>query len=260
MTTEQSARRWWDPDGGWSAADDTGTVLVIDSWLVDEGRVRGLERHAARFGAACARFAARTDAFLRAVAEALPAHGRWFPRVELVDTGRELRLRMWLRPAPPRTSAVRLWTPPEPDRRRAPDVKGADLDHLAALRAAAVAAGADEALLLSPRGHVLEGASTSVVWWRDGTLCGPPPGPGLLPSVTRALLTGLATTAGHEVAVEQATPADLTGVPVWTLNALHGIRPVVEGLGRRLRDGDAEDARRWQARLVALGAAREVWR
>ncbi|MFE4608402.1 aminotransferase class IV [Streptomyces niveus] len=260
--TTRDARRWWDADGGWSTADTTGTVLVIDSWLVDEGRVRGLDRHAERFRSACDRLpepgADWTDLFVRAVAESLPARGRWFPRVELVDTGSGTRLRMWPRPAPPRTATVRLWTAAGPDRRRLPAVKGADLDHLAALRADATTAGADEALLVSTEGHVVEGASTSIVWWRGDTLCGPPPGPGLLPGITRSLLGELARTAGHQVVTEQATAADLAGLPVWTLNALHGIRPVTEGLGR-FQDTDAEEAERWQSRLAALAVpAREL--
>lgn len=82
-------------------------------------------------------------------------------------------------------------------------------------------------------------------------LCGPPPGPGLLPGITRALLGELAGTAGHQVVTEQATVPDLAGVPVWTLNALHGIRPVAEGLGR-FQDTDAAAAERWQSRLAAL--------
>ncbi|MEV4992915.1 aminotransferase class IV [Streptomyces niveus] len=258
----RDTRRWWDADGGWSTADATGTVLVIDSWLVDEGRVRGLDRHAERFRSACDRFpepgAEHTDRFMRAVAESLPARGRWFPRAELVDTGSGTRLRMWLRPAPPRTATVRLWTPTGPDRRRLPAVKGADLAHLAALRAAATTAGADEALLVSTEGHVVEGASTSIVWWRGDTLCGPPPGPGLLPGITRSLLGELARTAGLQVVTEQATAPDLAGLPVWTLNALHGIRPVAEGLGR-FQDTDAEEAERWQSRLAALAVpAREL--
>lgn len=257
--TAPDVRRWWDPDGGWSTADAAGTVLVIDSWLVDEGRVRGLDRHAARFASACDRFtgpgagpgAEHTNRFLRAVAESLPTRGRWFPRVELVDTGSGTRLRMWQRPAPPRTETVRLWTATNPDRRRLPAVKGVDLDHLASLRTAATTAGADEALLVSTEGYVIEGASTSVVWWRGDTLCGPPPGPGLLPGVTRALLGELAAAAGHQVVTERATAPDLAGVPVWTLNALHGIRPVTEGLGR-CQDTDAAAAERWQSRLAAL--------
>ncbi|MEV6237504.1 aminotransferase class IV [Lentzea sp. NPDC051838] len=241
-----SARQWW--DGGWSPADDSGTVRVIDSWLVDEGRVRGFDLHAERFAQACSRFAGSshsrfsaptTDAFLLAVAESLPAHGRWFPRVELVEAGSALRLRFWLRPAPPRTTTVRLWNS-GPDRRSLPAVKGADLDHLNALRAQAVAVGADEALLLTPEGHVLEGSTTSILWWRGDTLCGPPPGPALLSGITRALL--------GPVVPESATPAELADVPVWTVNALHGIRPVTEGLGR-FRDTDLTKAEHWQSRL-----------
>lgn len=241
--SDNGIRRWWD-DGGWSPADAAGTVRVIDSWLVDDGRVRGFDRHARRFAEACARFPG-TDRFMRAVAGSLPTQGRWFPRVELVETGSRMRLRLWLRLAPPRTKTVRLWNS-GPDHRRLPDVKGADLDHLAALRAAAVAAGADEALVLSPEGHVLEGSTTSILWWRGDTLCGPPPGPGLLGGITRALLGELTP-----VAAESATPAELADVPVWTVNALHGIRPVTEGLGRFSAE-DVAMAERWQARLESL--------
>jgi branched-subunit amino acid aminotransferase/4-amino-4-deoxychorismate lyase len=240
--------RWWWDDGGWSSSDATGTVRVIDSWLVDDGRVRGFGLHAQRFGDACSRLSGpETDGFLRAVAESLPARGRWFPRVELVDPGS--RLRLWLRPAPPRTTTVRLWNA-GPDRRSLPAVKGADLDHLTALRARAVAAGADEALLLSPQGHVLEGSTSSIVWWRGNTLCGPPPGPGLLPGTTCALLGEL---AGQPVVPDTATPADLADVPVWTVNALHGIRPVTAGLGR-FHEADLAVAEHWQSRLEALAS------
>ncbi|SDP68602.1 aminotransferase class IV [Lentzea jiangxiensis] len=245
-------RRWWDDDGGWSPSDATGAVRVIDSWLVDEGRVRGLGRHARRFGAACSRFAGpAADGFLRAVAESVPARGRWFPRVELVETCSRTRLRLWLRPAPPRTESVRVWNS-GPDRRRLPAVKGIDLDHLTALRAAAAEAGADEAVLLSPEGHVLEGSTTSIVWWRGDTLCGPPPGL-VLPGVTRALLEELAVDSGHPVVTEQATARDLADVPVWAVNALHGVRPVTAGLGR-FHEADLAVAGRWQSRLEALSS------
>lgn len=91
-------------------------------------------------------------------------------------------------------------------------------------------------------------------WWRGDTLCGPPPGPGLLPGVTRALLEEL---AGQPVVPESVTPAELPSVPVWTVNALHGIRPVVEGLGRfhdkdKATAGDLATAERWQDRSESL--------
>lgn len=246
---------WWDPERGWSPSiDGAGTVQVIDSWLVDEGRVRGLDRHAGRFCAACERFsgpgAQQTYQFLRAVAESLPVRGRWFPRVELVTTGARTRLRLWLRLAPPLNRTVRLWMATEPDRRQAPGTKGRDLDYLASLRATAAKRGADEALLVSPQGRVLEGASTSIVWWRAETLCVPPLGP-LLPGITRTLLCELARAAGHPIVIESPTVSDLASVPVWTLNALHGIRPVTEGMGRFV-EAHAPVAERWQRRLEAL--------
>lgn len=254
--TEPWDRRWWSPEDGWSPAPgEAGTLRVIDSWLVEDGLVRGLDLHAERFCAACTRMSGPGPdvivAFLRAAAESLPTRGRWFPRVELLEWGADTRLRMWLRPAPPRSRTVRMWTGAGRDRRRSPGVKGIDLAYLTALRNAATAAGADEALLVSSEGHVLEGASTSIVWWRGDTLCGPPAGSGLLPGITRALLDRLIGAAGHPVAVELATTEELDGLPVWALNALHGIRPVTEGLGRFV-ETDATDAYRWQTGLETL--------
>ncbi|WP_301124504.1 hypothetical protein [Streptomyces cacaoi] len=46
-------------------------------------------------------------------------------------------------------------------------------------------------------------------------------------------------------------PADRADVPVRTLDAPHGIRPVTEGPGR-FQDKDAEAAGHRQARLTAL--------
>jgi branched-chain amino acid aminotransferase len=52
--------------------------------------------------------------------------------------------------------------------------------------------GADEALLTSPDGHVLEGASTNVFAVVDGTLVTPPTDAGLLAGVTRAVVLEVA--------------------------------------------------------------------
>ena len=74
-------------------------LLAADSWLVVDGRVRALDRHWARFSAACAEHGVDTQAFRADVERAVPAEGRWFPRVELRADG-ELAVRV--RPAPPR--------------------------------------------------------------------------------------------------------------------------------------------------------------
>lgn len=236
----EAGRFTWEPTGGPTgdlradpdtAADPSASLLVADSWLVEGGRVRAVELHLRRFANACRqRFGlttAQAVAFLSAVLQRLPTEGRWFPRLEARADSNGTRLALWVRPAPPRGGPVLLWHPGLPDPRTSPGIKGPDLEILGRLRESARMAGGDEPVLLSPSGLVREGATTSLVWWRGRTLCLPPPGPGVLPGVTRALLTTAAQDAGHPVVHEAATPADLAGVPVWAVNALHGIRPVV---------------------------------
>ena len=73
---------------------------------------------------------------------------------------------------------------------------------------------------------MLEGGTTSLLWWREGTLCAPPPRAPVLPGITRSLLLAHAAA----VAFENVTPADLAGLEVWAVNALYGIRPVTAWL------------------------------
>jgi branched-subunit amino acid aminotransferase/4-amino-4-deoxychorismate lyase len=201
-------------------------LLAADSWLVEDGRVRALERHFDRFRAACAvrggvaRY--EVDDFLDHCRKSLPSSGRWFPRVELRDTG----LHLAMRAAPERRTEIRLWIDDQPDRRTVPGLKGPDLALLAERRDAAVRAGADEAVVLDGDGAVLEGSTTSLLWWRGDTLCAPPSDAAVLPGVTRALILAEARRAGIAVRYELSRPVDLDGLEVWAVNALHGIRPV----------------------------------
>jgi hypothetical protein len=73
-------------DGVLAPAPDaagSGPLLAADSWLVVDGAARAADAHWARFGAACRADGVEIDGFRAAVAAALPASGRWFPRVEL---------------------------------------------------------------------------------------------------------------------------------------------------------------------------------
>jgi branched-subunit amino acid aminotransferase/4-amino-4-deoxychorismate lyase len=247
--------RWQTPEGD----PPDQAYAAVDSWLVDDGRVRGLARHQERFAAAATATGAvgREDAdrFFAAALALLPREGRWFPRVELAaDTG-ELRLR--LRPAPPRLDQVVVLATPFVDRRTQPHVKGPDLPRQAAWRAQAEAFEAGEALLAAPDGTITEGVWTTPLWWDGDVLCALPRGTRALDSVTRALVLDLARDAGVAVGRDTPSVARLRDSETWMVSALHGIRLVT---GWLLQPGSAPEpapaapgrAPAWRARLDAL--------
>jgi branched-subunit amino acid aminotransferase/4-amino-4-deoxychorismate lyase len=228
----------------------TGRLLAADSWLVEDGRVRALGRHLDRFRAACAvRGGVTTDElerFLTGCTAEIPGTGRWFPRVELRPAG----LGLLVREAPPRRTRIGLWVDESGDRRAFPGLKGPDLDLLAAVRERAIEAGADEAVLVAADRTVLEGSTTSLLWWRGGTLCAPPPEAAILPGVTRALILSEARRRGIPIRYELCRPAGLDGLEVWAVNALHGIRPVSTWLSCGITPGPALHAPAWDAWLT----------
>jgi branched-subunit amino acid aminotransferase/4-amino-4-deoxychorismate lyase len=237
-------------------------LLVADSWLVRDGRVRGLERHRERFLRACDEAGGpplrRMLEFWRDMTDALPRTGEWFPRVELAPGSLDLRL--LLRHAPPLGTGVRVWATGQSDPRTVPRRKGPDLAALARVRERAAGEGAEEAVLVAPSGTVLEAATASVLWWENdteddtenGTLCLPPPRLPVLPGVTLALILERARRDGIRVAHRERTVAELDGREVWLVNALHGIRPVTEWLGGPLKAAPAKRAPEWRAWLDDL--------
>ncbi|GAA3265579.1 hypothetical protein Sros01_68920 [Streptomyces roseochromogenus] len=230
-------------DGLVEGEEAAGALAAADSWLVEEGRVRELPAHWRRFAAAVAEAGGpEPGGFPEAVVAALPRTGCWFPRVELVGG----RLQVRVRPAPARTDAVRLWAGGE-DPRRAPRRKGPDLAALGALRAAAVAAGADDALLVSDDGVVLETATASLVWWEGDVLCVVDPGLPVLAGVTAAWVVRRAGELGVAVRRRRARPAELDGHEVWVVNALHGLRPVTGWVGADVAVGPAPRVQEWRA-------------
>ncbi|MEY9993719.1 branched-subunit amino acid aminotransferase/4-amino-4-deoxychorismate lyase [Streptomyces sp. V4I8] len=180
----------------------------------------------------------------------LPRTGEWFPRVELAADSFELRL--LLRPAPTLGTEIRLWAAGQPDPRALPRRKGPDLGALARVRRRAAGAGAEEAVLVSPGGVVLEAATASVLWWEDDTLCLPSPRLPVLPGVTVALIRDRARRTGIRVAHRERTVTELDGREVWLVNALHGIRPVTGWTGLPMNAGPAVHAAEWRTWLDAL--------
>jgi branched-subunit amino acid aminotransferase/4-amino-4-deoxychorismate lyase len=227
-------------------------LLAADSWLVADGRVRAVDRHWARFSAACGEHRVepeRLAAFRARVEDELPARGRWFPRVELRDDG---ELAVLIRPAPAREPAVVAWIADLPDPRRCPRRKGPDLETLAALRRRAAAHGAGEAVLADAGGRLLEGAFTSLLWWEGETLCAVPGDAPILPGVTRALLLELAAERGTPVAQRRPAPHELGGRETWLVSALHGIRVVERWAGDGPPAGPALRSATWQRLLDDL--------
>jgi branched-subunit amino acid aminotransferase/4-amino-4-deoxychorismate lyase len=231
-------------------------LLAADSWLVVDGRVRAVERHWERFCTTCGEHGVEPEAlaaFRARVERALPARGRWFPRVELREDG-ELAVR--LRPAPPREPTVVAWVADVPDPRGAPRRKGPDLERLAALRERAAAHGAGEAVLADPSGRLLEGAFTSLLWWEGETMCTVPDDAPILPGVTRALLIELARGRDTPIAHRRPAPHELADREAWLVSALHGIRAVTGWANGGPAAGDAVRAADWERLLDDLAARR----
>ena len=215
------------------SAETEVQLAVADSWLVEDGRAREIERHFERFGnwvlELNPEYKDRLEAFFEAVRKSIPLTGRWFPRLEYHREAPEHEnLYFRLREAPEQLGPMTLWTLPESDPRANSSVKGPDLSLGMQMRRNAKMHGADEAVLLNSDGYVAEGALCSLVWWRGDVLCAPDDSISWLPSVTREIVLDIARTAGYEVQFERAKPADLVGLEIWGLSSLQGIR-VVEG-------------------------------
>jgi branched-subunit amino acid aminotransferase/4-amino-4-deoxychorismate lyase len=252
--------RWRAPGGLVPCEWQDGPLLVADSWLVDAGAVQGLERHYRRFAASCADLQPGTVGlreFWAAACRALPRSGRWFPRVELAgdpgagDPGAP-RLSLRVRPAPATSATARLWIHGGGDPRRFPGHKGPDLAALGELRRRAHHEGADDALLTTADGILLEAAHASVLWWEAGTLCVPAAGLPVLPGVTAGLIRDRASALGVPIKDVRRRPQDLDSCEVWLVNSLHGIRSVTALAGCAAQPAPATRAPDWQGWLQSI--------
>ncbi|MFT4029757.1 MAG: aminotransferase class IV [Protaetiibacter sp.] len=232
------------------------TVEVADSWLVEEGAARGLELHRERFLTSIPRSRARElelGAFWDAAIGAIPRHGAWFPRVELREQLGAPQLLFRLREAPTLQRSLILTTHAGRDPRTVPTIKGPDLASMVRLRTEGQRRGADETVIVSQDGHVVEGATTSLVWWEGGTLCIVDRALARIPSITERTVVALAAALGIPVEERRARPEELEGRELWALGALHGIRIATSWQGGPAELGE-EPGRlsRWRLRLDAL--------
>lgn len=231
------------------------SVEAADSWLVSDGKTLALDLHRQRFMTSIPRGRYRqTDpaAFWDAAIAVIPDTGDWFPRVELHARLGAPRLVFRLRSAPERRRSAVLATWRDTDPRQVPTVKGPDLARLSRVRTSVQSEGADEAVLLTEDGYVVEGAYSALLWWRGEILCGPPASFERIDSVTARSVLTLAAALGHDVHEEAVTPAELDGTELWVLSALHGIRIATAWVdGPALAEQPGRLAA-WRARLDRL--------
>ncbi|SDS48783.1 Branched-chain amino acid aminotransferase/4-amino-4-deoxychorismate lyase [Brevibacterium siliguriense] len=231
------------------------TLVAADSWLVEDGRVRALDRHRARFGDAATQVGmghAITDDFWAAAIEKIPATGEWFPRVDVLEVSPDVdcELAFRLRPAPTRTQELKVLVPPYSDPRSTPRRKGPDIALLEGLRTdARELYGCDEVLLIDGDGYVIEGATTSLLWWDGDTLCVTDLELGALPSVTSAVIVEEALNRSVPVESRRVRPEGLFGHEVRLVNALHGIR----------RGSEFVDGRDFHDSVQRGGESNQAW-
>lgn len=226
-------------------------IQVADSFLVTDGRVRSLHKHRERFNSSASKLTdLDLDTFWHEAIKLIPREGQVFPRLELSNDNLVLRLR---EPTEFKPSVI-LWTADEPDDRIDPETKGPDLLYGGTLRRKSNLFGADEAIILDREGFVIEGALSSLLWWRDDVLYGPDENTKWLPSVTRSDVFEAADQAGYSTASEHVQPEELIGLELWVVSSLTGIRPVTEWVNLGGPVGPQKHLESFQRRLKLMAA------
>ncbi len=234
-------------------AEPAENLMVADSWLVSDGHVRALHLHQQRFTSSCTQLAGiKPDditGFWHQAMQKLPEEGLWFPRIELAGNIRQPVLQLRIRKAPDIHQDIRLINCGLKDFRKKPRHKGPDLTELMTVRKVMMEQGADDAILTTPKGFLLEGLTTSLLWWEGKTLCTTPLSRRVLPGITCQLLRLIAEQENIAFACRFRKPATLNGCDVWAVNALHGIRRVVDWKHSPFRPSVQTDIEDWRKKL-----------
>jgi branched-chain amino acid aminotransferase len=222
---------------------------VFEVIRVYDGRPYALEQHFARLQRSADNIrlpidleAVRADTHrLLARAESGPDHGAL--RIVLTRGGRRLLLVEPLHELPDR---IRLATVTYSPTRVLDGVKSLSYAANMLARRIAQEQGADDALLVTPHGRVLEAPTASIFWVTDGDIRTPPLGDHILASITRALVIELSGASEQPCTVEDLRAADEAFLAS-TIREVHPIAsiddheygtesPIAGGLAQRVAD------------------------
>jgi branched-subunit amino acid aminotransferase/4-amino-4-deoxychorismate lyase len=243
-------------EGSLTLKESHHKVLVADSFLVEDGKVRSYQLHLDRFLRGLRDKAPELEdsleAFLNQALALIPRTGRYFPRFEIQEGPVFVFM---LREAPEQLGPATLWTYPYPDPRKDLSTKGPELATGVELRSLAQAQGADEAILLNEHGEISEGALSSLVWWRGDVLCAPGNEIPWLESVTRTEIFQIAESMGIKTRFEHAIPEELVGLELWLLSSLQGIRTVKRWVGVSDNFAQGQNVTSFEKRMKLLASA-----
>lgn len=243
-------------EGSLTLKESHEKVLVADSFLVEDGKVRSYQLHLDRFLRGLRDKAPELEdsleAFLNHCLALIPRTGRCFPRFEIQEGPVFVFM---LRQAPEQLGPATLWTYPYPDPRKDLSTKGPELATGVELRSLAQAHGADEAILLNEHGEISEGALSSLVWWRGDVLCAPGNEIPWLESVTRTEIFQIAESMGIKTRFEHAIPEELVGLELWLLSSLQGIRTVKSWVGVSDNFAQGQNVTSFEKRMKLLASA-----
>jgi branched-chain amino acid aminotransferase len=191
-----------------------------------EHHLRRLERSALNLRLPVDLEAVRADAN-RLLAHAGPGPDHELLRIVVTRGGRRLLLTEPLPEAPER---IRLQSITYSPTRVLDGVKS--LSYAANMLAGRLARerGADEALLVTPHGHVLEAPTSSIFWVKDGDILTPPLSEHILASITRALVMELTPAREEPCTLEDLFVAD----EAFLTSTTREVQPVVAIDGHNL--------------------------
>lgn len=187
---------------------------IIETVRVRRGVMPLLPLHAARFARSVAALGIPDPGPLAARVAALPRMEERVIRVEAGPHGIHVTTRDVPAPDPFTVATVVAPYRPYPH-------KITERAQFTSARAAARAAGADDALLVTDGGEVAEGTTWSCFWWVDEGIATPPLALGVLPGVARERLSTLLS-----LIERRATVAALEGLSLFAANAIRGVVPI----------------------------------